>query len=148
METHQAWPCVADRSWWHSIHSPDKAADVSNHHTHAMLCASLNTDGHITGSQRRRTHCLHGSTRERELYWQRRGPTFWRQHRIDAACELQGFHESFAFLIKAQNRKGKNMTLSYLEPVIQTNMFMPWALSFQNSIKAALEVGNFNGRTS
>lgn len=52
------------------------------------------------------------------------------------------------FLITAQKREGKNMALPRFEPVIQTNMFMPWAVSFQNSIKAALEVGNFNGRTS
>lgn len=47
------------------------------------------------------------------------------------------------FLIKAQKRGGKNMTLPRFESVIQTNMFMPWAVSFQNSIKAALEVGGF-----
>lgn len=50
--------------------------------------------------------------------------------------------------ITAQRRDGKNMTLPRFEPVIQTNMFMPLAVSFQNSIKAALEVGNFNGRSS
>lgn len=40
------------------------------------------------------------------------------------------------------------MTLLRLEAVIQTNMFMPWAVSFQNSIKAASEVGDFNGSCS
>lgn len=67
---------------------------------------------------------------------------------MDGACELQISYESFGFLIKAQKRGGNNMTLPRLEDVIQTNMFMPWAISFQNSIKAALEVGNFNGRSS
>lgn len=67
---------------------------------------------------------------------------------MDGACELQVWHESFGFLITAQKRTGKNMTLPRSKPVIQTNMFMPWAVSFQNSIKAALEVGDFNGRSS
>lgn len=44
---------------------------------------------------------------------------------MDGACELQVSHESFGFLIKGQKREGMNMTLHRLEPVIQTNMFMP-----------------------
>ena len=74
--------------------------------------------------------------------------TFRRADRMDGVCELQVSHESFGFLIKAQKRAGKNMTLPRSEAAIQTNMFMPRAVSFQNSIKAALEVGNFNGRSS
>lgn len=74
--------------------------------------------------------------------------TFRCQDRMDSAWELQVSHESFDSLIKPEKREGKNMTLPRFEAAIQTNMFMPWAVSFQNSITAALEVGNFNGRSS
>lgn len=65
---------------------------------------------------------------------------------MGVACELQVSHESFGFLIKAEKREeGKIMTPPCFRAMTQTNMFMPWAVSFQNSIKAASEVGNFNG---
>ncbi len=67
---------------------------------------------------------------------------------MDGACELQVTHESFGFLITAQKREGKNMTLPRLQPEMQTNMFTPWAVSFHNSIKAASEAANFNGRST
>lgn len=67
---------------------------------------------------------------------------------MDHLWELQVSYESFGFLIKAEKREGKNMTPPRSEAAIQTNMFMPRAVSFQNSIKDALEAGNFNGNTS
>lgn len=99
--------------------------------------------------ERHQARCPQGSVSERVLLTKVGClSTFRCQNRMDGACELQVSHESFGFLIKAEKREGKNMRLPRFKAVIQTNMFMPWAVSFQNSIKAALGVGNFNGRSS
>lgn len=127
---------------------PDKTGRFPQSDACATLWATSHADGHTLGSQRHLTRRARASVSGRGVLTKVGCLSNFRcQDRMDGACELQVSHESFGFLIKAEKREGKNMTLPRLRAVIQTNMFMPWAVSFQNSIKAALEAGNFNGRS-